>query len=129
MKTDTEEGSRLASEIAKRPSRTSHLPKEVLRAALAYARRRSSAGASQVTIARELGVSSVTVARWVSGGNAAGGRQGKPAKKSTKRMRPVRVIDSDRSPATTTIAATTRDGLRIEGLTVQNLIVLLRGLG
>src|SRR5262245_15758392 len=128
MKNDIEEGSRLAAEIAKRPTRNSHLPKDLVRAAVAYARRRASAGASQVTIARELGVSSITVGRWVGEARAASARRSGRKSKSGKTMRAVRVVDRDQSSATT-IVATTRDGLRIEGLTIPDLVAVLRGLG
>lgn len=69
-------------------------------------------------IARELGVSGVTIARWLAG----------PATKRHKKMRAVRVLDADRAQVTA-IVATTRDGLRIEGLTVPDLVTVLRGLG
>src|SRR6185369_9870376 len=108
MKSVIEEGGRLAAEIAKRPSRTSHLPKEVVRAAMAYTQRRRSSGATHVEIGRELGLSVMTVRRWLV--DPVPSERPKSTKRKT-RMRAVRVIDAGRSLATT-IVATTRDGLR-----------------
>jgi predicted transcriptional regulator len=126
MKSDIEEGARLAAEIAKRPSRMSHLPKDVVRAAMAYTRRGRSAGALQLQIARELGVSMMTIRRWVVDGDGATARRRRRTKKP--KMRAVRVVDNARGTATA-IVATTRDGIRIEGLTVPELVAVLRGLG
>lgn len=128
MKTDLGVGARLAATIARRAFSNSRLPKDVAREAATYARRRRSDGVSQVGIARELGVSAITIGRWLAGGEAeTEGRIAGNAKRSTK-MRAVRVVDAVR-PATTSIVATTRDGLRVEGLTVVDLIAVLRGLG
>jgi hypothetical protein len=77
-------------------------------------------------IARELGVSAITIGRWLAGGGSETERRGEV--KCNTKMRAVRVVDTVR-PATTSIVATTRDGLRVEGLTVVDLIAVLRGLG
>src|SRR5688572_26925261 len=105
-----EEGARLAAEIAKRPTQSSHLPEDIARAAVSYTRRRVSAGASQVTIAGELGVLSITVGRWVGEGTATRARRSGRKSNGAKKMRKVRVVDSHGSSATT-IVATTRNGL------------------
>lgn len=128
MKTDLGVGARLAATIARRAFSNSRLPKDIAREAAAYACRRHSDGVSQVKIAHELGVSAITIGRWLAGGSAETEHHiVGDAKRSTK-MRAVHVVDTVR-PATTSIVATTRDGLRVEGLTVVDLIAVLRGLG
>lgn len=121
MRNEIEEQARLAAEIAKRPSLSNQLREDVRRDAIAYTRRRVAQGASQAMIARELGVTTMTTARWLSMPRARKARQPKRAKK----MRPVSVVDTPQ--AASAIVATTRDGLRIEGLTVADLLVLVRG--
>jgi DNA-binding transcriptional regulator YiaG len=123
MRNEIEERARLAAEIGKRPSRSSQLPEGVRLAAIAYTRRRRAQGASQAEIARELGVTTMTTARWLSMSSTP-----KPKRpKRVPRMRSVRVVDPP--AAASAIVAISREGLRIEGLTVADLIVLVRGLG
>jgi hypothetical protein len=64
----------------------------------------------------------MTIARWLS----MSAPKSAPLKRA-KKMCAVRVVDA---PSTvSTIIATTREGLRIEGLSVAELVTLLRGLG
>ena len=127
MRKDTEERARLEQEIAKRPSSRSQLPEHVRRAAIVYTQRRVSQGASQAMIARELGVTTISVARWIRIGRPTDASSVSTPSKQVRRLRAVRIVDSPRSSAST-IVATTRDGLRVEGLTVADLVTLLRAL-
>ena len=125
MRNEIEERARLAAEIAKRPSPSSQLPEDVRLAAMAYTRRRRAQGASQAVIARELGVTTMTTARWLSMSRAPKPKRQRP--KRARKMRSVRVVEP--APVSSALVATTRDGLRIEGLTLADLVALLRGLG
>ena len=78
-------------------------------------------------IARELGVTTISVARWIRIGWPAAASSVSTPSMQVRRLRAVRVVDSPRSSAST-IVATTRDGLRVEGLTVADLVTLLRAL-
>jgi hypothetical protein len=123
MKYENPERKRLAELIAKRPNSHHALPEGVRRAALAYAQRRVSEGAPLVAVARELAVTTTSVRRWLVEATHVKGVPTKPI-----RLRRVRVVDtpSDRASG---FAVTTRDGLRVEGLKLPELIELLRALG
>ena len=124
MRNENDERAWLAQEISKRPSSSSKLPDAVRVAAISYTRRRVSHGVSQAAVARELGVTTMTTARWMAMSTAPKS----PARRRAKKMRAVRVVET---PAVVggTIVAITRDGLRIEGMTIGDLLTLVRGLG
>jgi len=79
------------------------------------ARRRRGAGWHE--LARELGVPAGTLTRWLAP---------RPAHASLVALRPVDVIDTEPSLRTVTIVAPS--GLRIEGVTIADVIAILRGL-
>lgn len=89
-----------------------------------------------MTIAEELGVTAMTVKRWIAMARAATARSTPHHARSTPptratpptpRLKPVRVEGA--SPSTSgRIVATTREGLRIEGLTVADVVTLLQAL-
>ena len=78
---------------------------------MAFARRRAAAGVTQAAIARELGVSQVSVGRWL-------------AESRTTAMVPVRVV-TGASPSATGFIVTTPRGLRIESLDIEALCTLV----
>ena len=65
MKSASGECERLRRLISQREFPTSRLSPELRAQAIAYARQRSSEGATQSTIADELGVSIMSVGRWL----------------------------------------------------------------
>lgn len=114
MKTRTSESERLRRRISEREFPTSRLSAELRAEAVCYARRRCSEGASQQAIAAELGVSVVSISRWlrVSGSSA---------------LVPVRVISDTSSPSTFEVV--TPRGLRVVGLDIDALCTLLERYG
>jgi DNA-binding transcriptional regulator LsrR (DeoR family) len=76
---------------------------------MSYARRRSSEGASQQAISEELGVSVVSVGRWLRVAESAA-------------LVPVSVIPD---PVPTSFEVVTPRGLRVVGLTIDALCALL----
>jgi len=94
------------------PSR--RIPTELRRRIARYARRRLAGGLSREAIAKELGVSSPTLVRVLQ-------EEAPPA------FVPVRTSGASR---TTTASLTVRGpaGLTIEGLDIEGLVTLLRGL-
>ena len=111
MKTLTSEGERLRREISRRPSATSKLSAELRASATSYARRRASEGAPQSAIGEELGVSVVSVGRWLRGDAGAD-------------FVPVHVVP-DAAEAPQRFEVVTPRGLRVVGLDVNALCALL----
>jgi predicted transcriptional regulator len=72
------------------------LPEHVRQAAIAYTRRRVAQGASQAMIARELGVTTISVSRWVAMGRASAAPS---TSEQVRKMRRVRVVDAKRATA------------------------------
>jgi hypothetical protein len=104
----------------------------VRRDAIAYTRRRKAQGGSRVTIARELGVSAMTVGRWV-----AMAMKATPARKVRRKPKPApelrRVHVAEVPPASRgsrgAVVVTTAHGLRVDGLALEEVIAILRALG
>lgn len=140
MKSEVEEGRRLAQAIARRRTPSSALPEDVRRDAIAYLRRRLGQGASQAVVARELAVTTMTVSRWLTMSRVST-QTPVPAVASTTRapkatatarrsprLRRVRVVAS--SGATSAgLVVITSTGLRVEGLTLGDVIALIRAVG
>lgn len=80
--------------------------------------RRDRAGATQELIASELGVSSQSIRRWLRMAAASS---------TTAAMLPVRIAEPSASASTAVV--TTRGGLRIEGLSIDEICVLAARLG
>ncbi len=123
MTKHTEKGRRLAAAIAggRKPSGT--LPAALRREVVAYVRERIAAGAWRSGIARELGVSMGTIDRWLS----------QPVDVSPARVAPklrgVRVAESRAQSEQAALVMTTASGVRIDGLAVEDIVTILRGLG
>jgi hypothetical protein len=126
MKTDLDERARLAALIAKRRAAHNKLPEQLRQDAIAYTRRRVAKRTPRITIARELGVSAMTVTRWLA--LAAQRPRSKAAAGRAAKLRRVRVVDA---PAASrgVIVVTTASGVRVEGLAAGDVITFLRALG
>jgi DNA-binding transcriptional regulator LsrR (DeoR family) len=109
MKRTTSECERLRRLISEREFPTSPLSADLRAAAVSYARQRSSEGASQQVISDELGVSVVSVGRWLRVAESAA-------------LVPVSVIP-DAVP--TSFEVITPRGLRVVGLSIDALCTLL----
>lgn len=90
-----------------------------------FAEQRRSDGASWMTIATELGACFETVRRWCVAGPAAMVSAAPP------RVRPVQVIGDGAVEvvAQSTMKVVTPNGLRVEGVSVEQVIALVRALG
>jgi hypothetical protein len=94
---------------------------ELRRRIVAFAERRRREGASWMAIATELGACFETIRRWCGGGSRAPARQ----------LRRVEVVAepivevSARAP----LAVVTPNGLRIEGVGIDDVVALVRALG
>jgi hypothetical protein len=110
MKTATSECEQLRRAISHREFPTSRLSAELRAAATSYARRRAAEGAPQSMIAMELGVSVVSIARWLRAVESAA-------------LVPVRVIADAESSQTFEVV--TRRGLRVVGLDLEALCAVL----
>ncbi len=88
---------------------------------MAYAERRRREGASWMSIATELGACFETVRRWCGGGSVPTARQ----------LRRVEVIAEPvvAVAARASLAVVTPNGLRIEGVGLDEVITLVRALG
>jgi len=118
------EGKRLRVIIAARPHRRLRLSAELRDKTTAYARRRKEEGARVAAIARELGVSQPTVARWLTTRRSAAMEVvGRPA-----RVQPFREVIVERrdSSALTVVSPA---GYRVEGLSLEQATIMLRALG
>jgi DNA-binding transcriptional regulator YiaG len=74
MKTRSDESEKLRREIGQRESARGRLPRTLRERCEAYAVARAASGASHKVIASELGVSAMSVQRWLRG-NGAGERR------------------------------------------------------
>lgn len=83
---------------------------------VAFAEKRRAEGRSWMAIATELGIAFETVRRWCGGRGA----------RTALALRPVEVIAE---PLSTPLSVTSRAGLRVEGVTLDDVIVLVRALG
>ena len=133
MTIKVDERARIAAAIATRRTPNGGLPEDVRQDAIAYTRRRKAQGASHATIARELALTTMTVGRWLAMGAKPKPTPTKPAAKpkSSQELRPVRVVETSK-PARTSrvpIIVTTASGLRVEGLSAEDVIALLRAIG
>jgi DNA-binding transcriptional regulator YiaG len=115
-----DEGEKLRREIGRRESTRGRLRRELRERCERYAATRSAAGASQKIIAAELGVSAMSVQRWL---------RARPAARATA-MVPVRVV-APRAPLESTprIVVMTPRGLRVEGLDLDALCTVIARLG
>jgi len=115
-----DEAERLRREIGRRTSTRGPLRRELRERCEHYAAARSAAGASQKLIAAELGVSAMSVQRWL--------RSSSPAR--TTAMVPVRVV-APRAPlqSTSRIVVTTPRGLRVDGLDLDAVCTVIARLG
>lgn len=112
----------LRRELAARTRPRGALPTDLRDRAHAYVLARRGAGLTLVKIAAEIGLAKETVGRWT---------RPRPATTSTPALVPVDVVDAPASythrpaAATATPLVTTRNGLRIEGLTFEQVVVLV----
>ncbi len=105
-------------EIAQRQSVRVKLHRDLRERCERYAAVRSAAGASQKIIASELGVSAMSVQRWLRG------------KAKTKAMVRVRVVAPPRrAEVMSRPVITTPRGLRVDGLDLDALCTLIERLG
>jgi hypothetical protein len=115
MKTLMSEGERLRRLISRREFPTSRLSAALRASATSYARRRASEGVAQSAISEELGVSVVSVGRWLRDDGGAD-------------FVPVRVVP-DAVEAHQRFELVTPRGLRVVGLDIDALCALLERLG
>jgi hypothetical protein len=114
-----DEGETLRREIGRRKSTRGRLARSLRERCEAYAARRAAEGASQKSIAGELGVSAMSVQRWL---------RVKPTTRVSA-MVPVRVMAMPPSESAARPVITTPRGLRVEGLDLDALCVVLERLG
>lgn len=84
----------------------------------AFAAKRRAEGATWKAIAAELGATFETVRRW--------GRRPSRSSRTALALRPVEVVAK---PVASSLAVVALSGLRVEGLTLDDVIVLVRALG
>lgn len=97
---------------------------------MAFAEQRRRAGASWKAIATELGACFETVRRWCGGGTL-GAAAGAHAERVARQLRRVEVVAEPivNVRARIPIAVVTPNGLRIEGVGVDEVVALVRALG
>jgi transposase-like protein len=95
------------------------IPTAVRADAVAYAQRRRHEGASQEAIASELGISQHTVSSWLR----------RAAREKTSALVPVRVAHAATRVSGATIVLTTPQGLRVEGLGVDDVCTVISRIG
>ena len=122
MRERVADGDLLRRAIEQRPFSTSRLNATLRDRATAYAQRRCAEGIAQVVIAAELGVSTMSVSRWL--------RDGVRGQASHVALVPVQVI-ADTQPVATAVGVelVTPNGLRVLGLDVETLCTLLQRFG
>jgi transposase-like protein len=116
------EGERLRRELQRRGSaRGKQFDPELRRRIVAFAEQRRRDGASWMAIATELGACFETVRRWCGGGSIGPARQ----------LRRVEVIADPvvELPARAALAVVTPNGLRIEGVGLDDVVALVQALG
>jgi hypothetical protein len=113
------EGAKLRREIGRRESSHRPLHRELRTRCQAYASRRASEGASQTLIAEELGLSAMSIQRWLRA----------KALPSVTAMFPVHVRAPAPLQSTSRAVVTTPRGLRIEGLDLDAICTLIARLG
>ena len=114
MKTEAD---RLRRELAARTYRRGPLPAALRDRARAYVVARRAAGLTLVKIAAEIGLAMETVGRWT-----------RPRAATRSALVPVRVVDAATSytkQSAATPLVVTPNGLRIEGLTFEQIVVLV----
>lgn len=79
------------------------------------AEQRRRAGLSWTAIGKELGIGAETLRRW--------------AVRGERSKRPMQRVEIVTDAAATTVSVVSPSGLRVEGLTVQDVVLLLRALG
>ena len=118
----THEGGRLRRELQRRGgARGKRFEPELRQRIVAFAERRRRDGASWMAIATELGACFETVRRWCGGGRVAKARQ---LRRVEVVAEPVREMAGH--PA---LAIVTPNGLRIEGVAIDDVVALVRTLG
>jgi DNA-binding transcriptional regulator YiaG len=115
-----DEGEKLRRDIGRRASTRGPLLREVRERCKRYAVARSAAGTSQKVIAAELGVSAMSVQRWLR----------TKSTEAASAMVPVRVV-ATRAPLEppSRLVVTTPRGLRVDGLDLETLCTLIVRLG
>lgn len=113
------EGALLRNEIGQRQSAQGRLRRELRERCERYAARRAADGASQMTIAGELGVSAMTIRRWLHA----------EAEPSAAALLPVRIAPSRPPVVAGRVVVTTPRGLRIEGLEFDAVCAIIARLG
>lgn len=117
MKTPNDEGTNLRREIERRESRRGRLPRELRQRCERYAAARAAAGVAKQAIASELGVSAMSVQRWL---------RATPA----RAMVPVRIVAPAAAPAADRrVVVVTPGGLRIEGLDIDGVCTVIARVG
>lgn len=99
------------------PARGKKYPEALEKRAVEYARAQRMAGVSWNRIASELGLRYETVRQWVEKAGAA---------KKTPTMRAVKVVAERARP---TVSIVSPSGARIEGVTLDDAVAVLRALG
>jgi hypothetical protein len=98
---------------------------------VAYVRARQAEGGTQEEAAREVGLSAWTLSRWGRQGQAGAVRRGRPPRQrlegSNAAFHPVEVKSEARSQAALVVHGP--GGVRVEGLSVQQVAQLLKELG
>jgi hypothetical protein len=103
-----------------RSGRGIRYPKELHEEAVAYTRSRQQEGHRLGDIARDLGLKTVTLSRWLKESQGVS-------------LRPVEILASphpiETSPSVTGVTMTLPNGIRIEGLGLDSVVSLLRHIG
>jgi hypothetical protein len=117
MKTPTDEATNLRREIGSRESTRGRLPRELRERCERYAAERAAAGVAKQAIASELGVSAMSVQRWLRATQA-------------RTMVPVRIVGPAAPPAADRrVVVVTPSGLRVEGLDLDGVCTLVARVG
>lgn len=106
------------TKLAGRRGRGKAYPAELRRKALSYIGSRLEEGGSVYAVAREIGISQTSLARWI---------ESEPQRASAA-FRPVTVVADD-GPAPGAIVVHGPAGIRVEGLDMAGVAELLRRLG
>jgi transposase-like protein len=118
----THEGERLRRELRRRGgARGRRFDPELRQRIVAFAEQRRLDGASWAAIATELGACFETVRRWCGGGSI-------PATRQLRRVEvvPEPVVEVGARPAMAVVAP---NGIRIEGVRIDDVVSLVRALG